>query len=125
MRISSQVYVKNSSEAVKAYCRAFDAKIAAEYRDEKGNYEHCELTVDGKLFMALSEAPEDCENETCYPWRTMAFNVYEMGTQEAVRKAFAILADGGTVVDEVGPCPWNDCCANVIDKYGVFWWIAI
>lgn len=29
------------------------------------------------------------------------------------------------VIDALGPCPWNDFCANVIDKYGVFWWIAI
>lgn len=23
------------------------------------------------------------------------------------------------------PCDWNPYCANVIDKFGVFWWIAI
>lgn len=24
-----------------------------------------------------------------------------------------------------GPLPWNACCANVIDRFGVFWYISI
>ena len=55
----------------------------------------------------------------------MAFNVYEMGTENAVRNAYDVLCEGGTVIDTLGPCDWNAFCANVIDKFGVFWWIAI
>lgn len=125
MKIGPQVYVKNSVEAAEAYCRAFGAEISFSVKDENGRYAHCELVVKGELFMALSEAPENCEQVTSYPWRTMAFNVYEMGTEAMVRQAFEVLSEGGTVIDAIGPCDWNECCANVIDKYGVFWWIAI
>lgn len=55
----------------------------------------------------------------------MAFNVYEMGTEDAVRNAFDVLSEGGTIIEALGPCDWNPFCANVIDKFGVFWWIAI
>ncbi|MCL2698528.1 MAG: hypothetical protein FWE74_10680 [Oscillospiraceae bacterium] len=127
MKIDSQAYVKGSVEAIAMYCRAFGATIDEEYafKAPDGSYIHCELKVDGKHFLSVSEAGDNCEKETVYQWRTMAFNVYDLGSEEAVRNAFAILSEGGTVIDEVGPCDWNECCANVIDKFGVFWWIAI
>lgn len=126
MKISSQVYVRNSFEAVERYARAFGAKTGLAIPDDslKG-YAHCELFVDGKLFMAVSEAPAAVDVSPKKVWQTMAFNVYEMGSEAAVRQAFAVLSEGGTVIDPPGPCSWNPCCANVIDKFGVFWWIAI
>jgi len=124
MKIGTQVYVRNSMEAVETYCKAFGAEITFKIIDEEKNvYEHCELSVDGQGFLAASEAPESCDAGPKTNWQTMAFNVYEMG-EEAVRNAYAVLKEGGTVIDELGPCPWNPLCSNLIDKYGVFWWIA-
>lgn len=125
MKISSQVYVIGSVEAVDMYCKAFGAEISFQIKTEENTYAHCELTVNGQLFMAVSEAPFDCNHNKEHVWQNMAFNVYEMGTEEAVRNAYDILSDGGTVIDALGPCDWNSYCANVIDKFGVFWWIAI
>lgn len=126
MRISSQVYVKGSVEAVEMYCRAFGLEKGLEVKDdEKNEYMHCELMHGGKLFMAVSEAPKECDTSPKHKWQTMAFNVYEMGSEEAVRQAYDILRDGGTVIDPLGPCDWNPYCSNLIDRFGVFWWIAI
>jgi PhnB protein len=61
MKISPQVYVRGSVEAVEMYCKAFGAEISFQIKDEKNVYAHCELTVNGELFMAVSEAPEDCD----------------------------------------------------------------
>ncbi len=126
MKISSQLYVSGSMEAVQMYCKAFGAEISFEIKDESKNvYAHCELSVNGQLFMAVSEAPDTCDVSKKSTWQTMAFNVYDMGSEEAVRNAYGILRDGGTVIDPLGPCDWNPCCSNLIDKFGVFWWIAI
>ena len=125
MKITPQVYVRGSVDAAEAYCRAFGVQITFQIRKEDGTYAHCELSMGDRPFIALSEAPPDCEPVPAYPWRTMAFNVYEMGTEDAVRNAFQVLSEGGTVVTAVGPCDWSACCANVIDRFGVFWWIAI
>ncbi len=27
--------------------------------------------------------------------------------------------------DQVRELPWSKCCATIIDKYGVCWWISI
>lgn len=126
MKISSQVYVRGSIEAVQMYCKAFGAEVSFEVKDESGcAYAHCELSKNGQLFMAVSEAPDNCDTGKKSKWQTMAFNVYDMGSEEAVRNAYGTLRDGGTVIDPIGPCPWNPCCSNLIDKFGVFWWIAI
>lgn len=58
-------------------------------------------------------------------WETMTFNVFEMGSEDAVRHAFEVLSDGGVVIHPIGALPWNPCNATVIDRYGVCWWIAI
>ena len=58
-------------------------------------------------------------------WETMTFNVFEMGTEERVYHAFDVLRDGGVVIDAIHELPWSKCCATVIDRYGVCWWISI
>ena len=128
MKNYTQVYVKNSIEAAETYCKAFGAEITIEMKNADGTeYEHCELSVDGEGFLALAEAKNPCDVEFVHKmkWETMTFNVFEMGTEERVRCAFDVLSDGGAVLDEIHELPWSKCCATVIDKYGVCWWIAI
>lgn len=128
MKNYTQVYVKNSLEAAKTYCKAFGAEITAEYIDSAGTaYEHCELSVNGENFLALSEASNPCDIEFVHKmkWETMTFNVFEMGTEEAVSRAFDVLREGGVVIHEIQELPWSKCNATVIDKYGVCWWISI
>ena len=49
----------------------------------------------------------------------------EFDTEEEVRVIFERLAnDGGIIVNPVGPRPWSRCAADVIDKYGVGWFIS-
>ena len=58
-------------------------------------------------------------------WQTMTFNAFEMGTEARVRHAFDVLSDGGAVLEDIHAVPWSSCCATVIDRYGVCWWISI
>lgn len=128
MKNYTQVYVKNSFEAAEVYCKAFGAEITFEVRnDDKTAYAHCELSVDGEGFLALSEAANPCDINIVHKmkWETMTFNVFEMGNEEAVCNAFNILSNGGVIINSIQEIPWSKCCATVIDKFGVCWWIAI
>ena len=128
MKNYTQVYVKNSVEAAQHYCNAFGAEITrAFWNADHTEYEHCELSVNGEGFLALAEAKKPCDVALVHQlkWETMTFNVFEMGSEEAVRHAFDVLSEGGGVLQPVGALPWNSCNATVIDKYGVCWWIAI
>ena len=128
MKNYTQVFVKDSVEAARHYCNAFGAEITREFwNSDRTAYEHCELSVKGEGFLALAEAKNPCDVALVHQlkWETMTFNVFEMGSEEAVRHAFEVLTDGGVVLQPIGALPWNPCNATLIDKYGVCWWIAI
>lgn len=50
---------------------------------------------------------------------------FQIKDENIVRNAYDILREGGTVIDPLGPCPWSSFCSNLIDKFGVVWWISI
>lgn len=128
MKIYPQVYVKNSIEAVEMYCDAFGAEVTFEIKNEANDaYAHCELSVNGEPFLAASEAANPCDISVIHKEKreTMTFNVSEMGSEEAVHKAFTVLSAGGVVINPIREVPWSKCCATVIDKYGVCRWISV
>ncbi len=128
MKCYTQVYVMNSIEAVDMYCRAFGAKVTFEIRNKEQNvYEHCELSVNDEPILAVAEAPKAYDVNVIHQmkWQTMTFNAFELGSTEAVENALNVLSEGGEVVDKIHELPWSKCCATVIDKYGVCWWISI
>ena len=128
MKNYAQVYVKNSMEAAETYCKAFGAVITKVFfNDDHTAYEHCELSVNNEGFLALAEAKNPCDISVVHKnkWETMTFNVFEMGSVAAVHHAYHILSDGGIVLEPLHSLPWSQCCATLIDKYGVCWWISI
>ena len=128
MKNYNQVYVKNRFEAAQIYCEAFGAEITRAFPNEDNTaYDHCELSVAGEGFLALAEAKNPCDIQTVHKnkWETMTFHVFEMGTREAVEQAFRVLSDSGVVVEPIHELPWSKCCATVIDRFGVCWWISI
>lgn len=128
MKCYTQVYVMNSIEAVETYCRAFGAQVTFEIRNETGDaYAHCELSVNGEPILAVAEAAEPYDARVIHEmkWQTMTFNAFELGSEAAVENAFHVLKDGGVVLESIHELPWSKCCATVIDRYGVCWWIGI
>ena len=128
MKCYTQVYVMNSLEAVETYCKAFGAEVTFEIKNEAQTaYEHCELSVNGEGILAVAEAAEPYDVSAIHRMKlqTMTFNAFELGSEDAVRNAFDVLKEGGVVIDEIHELPWSKCCATVIDKYGVCWWIGI
>ena len=118
----------NSIEAVETYCRAFGAEVTFEIKNsEQTAYEHCELSVNGEGILAVAEAPEPYDVNVIHQmkWQTMTFNAFELGSAEAVRNALDVLSDGGVVIEDIHELPWSKCCATVIDKYGVCWWVSV
>lgn len=128
MKCYTQVYVMNSLEAVETYCRAFGAQVTFEIKNaDKTAYEHCELSVNGEGILAAAEAPEPYDVSVIHRLKlqTMTFNAFELGSPEAVKHALDVLSDGGVVVEQIHELPWSKCCATVIDKYGVCWWLSL
>lgn len=128
MKCYTQVYVMNSIEAVETYCKAFGAKVTFEIKnDAQTAYEHCELSVDSEPILAVAETPKSYDVNVIHQlkWQTMTFNAFELGSADAVKNAYDVLSEGGVILEEIHEVPWSKCCATIIDKYGVCWWIAI
>ncbi len=77
--------------------------------------------MNGEGIIALAEAkrPYDVAAIHQMRWETMTFNAFELGSVVAVRNALDVLREGGVVLEEMHPYPWNECGATVIDRYGV------
>ncbi len=128
MKNFNQVYVKNSFEAARFYCKAFGAEITKAFITKDNTaYEHCELSVNGEGFLAISESNNPCEINIVHKnkWDTMTFNVFEMESEEIFDNAYNVLSDCGVVLVPINEFPWSKKCATIIDKFGVCWWISI
>ena len=92
MKNYTQVYIKKQLRSCQTYCKAFGAGITRAFKNEDNTaYEHCELSVNGEGFWALAEAKNPCNTSIVHKckWKTMTFNVFEMGAEEAVYHAFS------------------------------------
>ncbi|NSW53954.1 MAG: VOC family protein [Anaerolineae bacterium] len=129
MEIGIQVYVRGSDEAVQVYQQAFGVALGYHVRHSDGTFLHAELERDGKSFLAVSEADNDIGEELrklCTPERYPPMNFgITLPDAEAVHQAFAVLSQGGVVLMPVTRLPWSDCCANVVDRFGVFWYVSV
>lgn len=128
MKCYTQVYVMNSFEAARVYCRAFGAEVSFEIKNEdKTAYAHCELSVNGEPILALAEAAEPYDVGVIHQmkWQTMTFNAFELGSEDAVKNALEVLSEGGVVLEDIHELPWSSCCATVMDRFGVCWWVGI
>ena len=129
MKIGMQAYVKGSADAVAFYQKAFGAKLGYNVLNTDGTYIHAELYVDGQMLMAVSESNssvglENINRHSSSDYPTMNFGI-NLDSEEAVKKAYEVLIEGGNILLPLGPVPWSTCCANVIDKFGVFWYISV
>jgi len=129
MNIALQAYLKGSIEAVAFYKKAFGARLGFNVKNPDGTFMHAELNVDGKALLALSEADNhyDVENRTKYTptsYPSMNFCVIYQD-EEPVKRAYEILKEDANILLPLGSLPWSSCCANLIDKFGIFWYIAV
>lgn len=112
------LYVKNSVEAVELYKEVFGLELGYHVKNPDGTYFHSELYKDGQEFLSVVESSNNYMEE----------NIAQLGvsfdSEAAVEKAYALLSKGGTIKTPLGPLPWSPCAADVIDRFGVWWYIT-
>ena len=136
MKSGCQIYVKGSLEAAELYKRAFNLTPDPEMTgyNEDGTYEHVSLMYGETEIVALAEDWADLHDDLIAANKcpVMSFNVYELGTREAVDRAYAALSEEARVnKNPDGPCApfWNregDLYGfGLTDKFGVHWGVLI
>lgn len=128
MKSGCQIYVKGSVEAVAFYQKVFNLTLGMHGFQKDGTYEHASLMNGDYEVLAVAEDSLDlCNDEVVgNKWPIMAFNVYSLGSREAVDHAYAMLSvDARATENPDGPEPpfWdeNGYGFSLVDKFGVQW----
>lgn len=48
----------------------------------------------------------------------------DFDTEEQIKKAYEMLKEEGVVIRPLGPLPWDTCSADIVDKFGVCWYLV-
>lgn len=130
MKLGATLYIKNTVEAVEFYKEAFGMTLGYNEKFPDGTIMHAVLLRDGHEIFAVSESRNDTFvnvmlTSTLKQSRpTMSYGI-NFDNEDEVRKAYSMLAEGGKVLFPLGSLPWSSCCADVVDKYGVYWYITV
>ncbi|WP_017472037.1 VOC family protein [Amphibacillus jilinensis] len=130
MKLGATLYIHNSLEAVEFYQEAFGMTLGYNVKNPDGTFMHAALLKDGEEIFAVSESQNESLvkmmlNASLKEARpTMSYGI-NFNNEDEIRKAYDILSTDGTVLFPLGTLPWSACAADVVDKYGVYWYISI
>lgn len=124
MEVGIQVYVKGSLEAVALYKKAFEAELEYNVLNPEGGYFHAELSVNGKLFLAVSEVGENFNTDVFPQYPNMNFGIV-LDDEEALQNAYSVLSGGAAIKTPLRTLPWSDLCADIVDRFGIYWYLTV
>lgn len=130
MKLGATLYIKNTTEAVEFYKEAFGLTLGYNEKFPDGTYMHAVLCKDGEEVFAVSESHNESfvemmlKSDLNHSRPTMSYSL-DFKNEDEVKKAYEMLAAEGNVLLPLGPLPWSACAADVVDKYGVYWYISV
>jgi uncharacterized glyoxalase superfamily protein PhnB len=129
-KIKSHVYVKNSVEAVKLYKEAFqlDEKEGERILDDDGIIWHCVLLKNGEEYLSVSEdkyLPENLIRAYSEDIHSLMLFKVEFEDESDLKRAFELLSKDGNPCAGLKTEPWSVVSCDVIDKFGVFWYLIV
>lgn len=130
MKLGATLYIKNTVEAVAFYTEAFGLTLGYHEKFPDGTFMHAALLREGQEIFAVSESPNDAFVDVMLASSlkasrpTMSYGI-NFDSEDEVKRAYEMLKKDGTVLLPLGFLPRSSCCADVVDKYGVYWYIAV
>ncbi len=114
MNFMIQLYLKDATEAIELYKKAFDATLEyIEYTPEK-TVLHSEIIAHGQK-IAISDSPKAIITGTVFQIDV------GMKNEEAVKKAYEVLKEDSQTNVPLGPVFFSPCMVDFDDKFGVRW----
>jgi len=120
--LEGTLLVKDLNEAFAFYKKALGMK-------EVFHHGYNILELSGKHFYSIFQVSAEEHDMFIKMMNTASYRVLNAGveleTEAEVRNAFELLSEGGKVIRAAGPLPWSPYAADIIDKYGVGWFISM
>jgi len=126
MNLGATLYVKNSVKAVEFYLEAFGMTLGYNAKNSDGSFLHAELLKGGVSIFAVSENNDEAIAQAMLASKrpTMSYGI-NLDSEAELQHAYRTLVEGGHILRELGQLPWSPCSADVVDKYGVCWYIYV
>ncbi len=126
MNLGATLYVRNSVEAVEFYLNAFGMTLGYNVKNSDGSFLHAELLKGGQSIFAVSENNEEEIVRSMLASRrpTMSYGI-NLDNDDELKHAYKTLIAGGHILRELGSLPWSPASADIVDKYGVCWYIYV
>lgn len=130
MKLGATLYIKNTMEAVKFYEEAFGMTLGYHVKNPDGTFMHAALLRGEQEIFAISESQNEPLVNTMLTSTlkesrpTMSYGI-NFDNEEEVKKAYAMIEKEGNVLLPLGSLPWSSCCADIVDKYGVYWYLYL
>lgn len=126
MVLGATLYVRNSVAAVDFYCRAFGMAVGYSQKNSEGTYLHAELEKAGRSIFAVSESGDwaICDQMLSAVQPTMSLGINFPNDAEMLH-AYHSLVEGGHILRPLGSVPWSPLSADVVDRYGVCWYLYV
>ncbi len=95
-------------------------------KNDDGSYLHAELLKGEKSIFAVSENSdvEIVRSMLTTKQPTMSYGI-NLDDEDELNHAYTILGEGGHILRELGSLPWSPCSADVVDRYGICWYIYV
>ncbi len=130
MKLNATLYIKNTIEAIEFYQEAFGLTLGYNEKFPDGTFLHAVLLKNGEEIFSVSESQNDSFVNVMLASSlngsrpTMSYGI-NFESEDQVKKAYSVLVQGGKVLLPLGSLPWSSCCAEVVDTYGVYWYISV
>jgi len=130
MKLGATLYIKNTIEAVEFYKEAFGMTLGYNEKFPNGTFIHAALLKNNEEIFAVSESKNDAlvdillKSNINQSRPTMSLGI-NFENEDEIKKAYKMLSTNGNVLFPLGQLPWSPLAAEVIDKFGVNWYIYI
>lgn len=126
MTLGATLYLVNSIEAVGFYCEAFGMTVGYNVKHDDGTYLHAELLKDDASVFAVSESDDEDTKHAMLQAKqpTMSLGI-NLNNDSELRHAYEALIKDGHALRLLGSLPWSPLSADVVDKFGVCWYLYV
>lgn len=126
MTLGATLYLRKSVEAVEFYCDAFGMTVGYHAKHENGTYLHAELEKDGRSIFAVSESEDEPIRNAMLQARQPTVSLgLSLPSDDDLRQAYQKITADGRVLRPLGSLPWSPFSADVVDRYGVCWYLYV
>ena len=120
------LYVSDSNEALGFYCDAFKLELGYNVKNDDGSYLHAELYRQGYGGFAISESEDKkIQNEMLTAKQPTVSLGMNFANNDELNYAYAVLGREGHIIRPIGSLPWSPYSADLVDKFGVCWYLYV